>query len=99
MKNTLFVICLAIISSTMTQRVYGQSDSQAMGAFTKADQNGDKTLSKAELRVFIKAMADMGHSESKRAVRFGSIGYGVAWRRADRDKSGTVTFEELQSIR
>lgn len=94
-------ITLLVLTSTigLAQAAAAQSDEQATAAFQSADQDGNGSLNRAELPSFIDAMAALGHAESQRAVRFGRIGYNTAWRRADQDKNGAVTLEELRQIR
>ncbi|MFK7877571.1 MAG: hypothetical protein AB8B71_17640 [Paracoccaceae bacterium] len=91
-------IILAALTSCATPAV-AQSDEQAQSAFTTADIDASRDLDPAEFRTFIVEMARLGHTEAKRAVRLGAIGFRVAFRNADQDRNGQVTLQELQRIR
>ncbi|MFK7903463.1 MAG: hypothetical protein AB8B49_11570 [Nitratireductor sp.] len=78
---------------------YTQTDQQAISAFEKADMDDNGALNKTEFQRFIKAVAKLGNKNAARAVRFGSVGFAIAFRDADQNKNGSVTIAEVQTIR
>lgn len=69
------------------------------GAFQTADVDASGDLNKADFRTFIVAIANIRHAEADRAVRFDAIGFGAAFRDADKNRNGNVTLRELEAIR
>lgn len=76
-----------------------QSNEQAQRAFGTADANASRDLDSTEFRTFIIEMASLGHADASRAIRLGAIGFRVAFKKADRDRSGRVTLQEHRAIR
>lgn len=93
------VACAIAFVAALPCAALAFTDAEATKAFNQADKDKNGTLDKTEFRTFIKAIADLGHKEAKRAVRYGALGYGIAWDRADTDNSDTVTLAELDAIR
>lgn len=98
MKKSILLCALATLICSGSN-VAALTDNQAQAAFQTADSDASGDLSKAEFQGFIIAIANMGHAEAARAVRFGAVGFRVAFRRADNDRNGKVTLQELQAIR
>ena len=90
----MFSLCVAFATPALAI-----SDEEAMREFTVADINSNNSLDRSEFEVFIQAMAKLGHTKAQRAVRFGLIGYGSAWRQADINKDNIVTLKELEKAR
>lgn len=97
--KTLIVKLTTLVFLSTSAFAYAFSDSQAITAFDNADKDNSNSLNKTEFKVFIKMAAKLGNVNAARAVRFGALGYRVAFGDADKNGNGSVTLEELRAIR
>jgi hypothetical protein len=65
-----------------------------VAAFLAADADGDRFLTLAEFRVFIRHMAEAGQPTAQLVRRIGA--YRIAFRRVDADGDGRATPGELR---
>lgn len=63
-------------------------------AFVEADADQSGTISRAEFRTFVYALAKAGQPNARRVVTFGA--FGLAFRLADKNKDGQLTPQELR---
>ena len=96
LKNIIFVSALLTFG---TAPAFAVSDQKAEAAFKQADKNADSSLNRPEFEAFIRQMAMLGNPNAARAVRFGFVGFRVAFNDADANGDGAVTARELQKIR
>ncbi len=97
LSRLLMVSCVMLIIASIP--ALAVSNEKAQQAFKLSDKNSDNKLSRAEFESFIRRMAKLGNTNAARAVRFGFVGFRIAFGDADANGDGNVTASELQSIR
>ncbi|MEM9278674.1 MAG: EF-hand domain-containing protein [Pseudomonadota bacterium] len=93
-RITLFVLVIMVSDTALAA-----TKQQEREAFLEADANGDRQLTKAEFKTFLKLLAEAGNSRAKRAVSFGELGYSSGFSTADANSNGLVTPAELRQLR
>ncbi|MEM7214018.1 MAG: EF-hand domain-containing protein [Pseudomonadota bacterium] len=89
----------SIVLLTLPFHGHASTKQEETRAFLKADKNGDKQLTKAEFRTFIRLLAAAGNAEAKRAVRYGELGFTIGFSNADANSNGLLTPKELERLR
>lgn len=86
---------LALLLLTLTSPALAFETTKAeVDAFTQADTDQSGTISRAEFRSFVHALAKAGQPNARRIVTFGA--FGLAFRLTDANKDGQLTPQELR---
>ena len=98
MKTThvhLIAALLALPTAAPAEEKAFQATPAEVDAFVQADADKDGVLTRAEFRVFVRAMAKAGQPTARQIRIFGA--YGIAFGITDADRNGVVTPAEMRA--
>ena len=91
------LVFAGMIALTSTPVIGAASNAANTAQFKKADRNKDGVLNRGEFARFIRAMAKLGSRDAKKVIRWNA--YNTGFSRADGNKNGKITLNELKRFK